>query len=814
MNIATAKQQIADTVEAYLEKDEAGMYRIAPSRQRPIFLVGAPGIGKTAIMEQVAQELSIGIVSYSMTHHTRQSALGLPRIEKKSFEGMGYEASEYTMSEIVASIYDYMEETGLRRGILFLDEINCVSETLHPAMLQFLQFKTFGRHRVPEDWAIVCAGNPPEYNKSVHEFDIVTLDRLREIDVEPDYAAWKRYAAEKGLHPAVTTFLESKPDCFYKVESLPGGGKSFVTARGWEDLAETIALYERMGKELGRDLFAQFLRDDDVADAFSTYYALFEKYRSDYRIGRILAGDAGAEVLERARAAAFDERVALTGLLLDALSASCAAAVEYESAVLEVRDELRAAKPALLDGAQLAETVGDALGRRKAKLRRHEHSHSAGHAKLRQERMVLNMLSDLVARCTAQGAPAGSEAFAALQGAYKEEVDKIAGLAGEADAKLDCAFTFLEQAFGDEREMLVFTAGLATRASTSSFLARYGNEKYYAHSDELQVDATAQRLSERVAALRMADEGKGGAGGAPDMHGADPEHASFENECVGIAPAGASGVAAGAKGTDAPADSPAPADAPAAAEGVAPSDGSAAAGSAAPMDDAALSSFYAGRQFEWGFAGVCKMTFDPALVRGKTVLDICCRRGMGVYKFSAKVGNDGRAIGVDWSPSYIEEARAGAERAWRDSGLKKNNMEFHVAYPEDLMAAGIGSSTIDVVYINNVITLLADPARALAEFSRVLRDGGLLVCETVFADRVRDEGLRRQAKDIGNSIQAAGTEEEFLAMLADAGFGAPETVDSYPVAPARGHTESRVVETGPEEPDVHFLAVALNSRKA
>ena len=97
-------------------------------------------------------------------------------------------------------------------------------------MLKCLQFKTFGKHKVPEGWVIVCAGNPPEYNRSVHEFDIVTLDRLREIDVEPDYGAWKTYASEAGLHPAVTTFLEAKKDCFYKVESRPGSPTSRSSA--------------------------------------------------------------------------------------------------------------------------------------------------------------------------------------------------------------------------------------------------------------------------------------------------------------------------------------------------------------------------------------------------------------------------------------------------------------------------------------------------------------------------------------------------------------------------------------------------------
>ena len=59
------------------------------------------------------------------------------------------------MSEIVASVYDRICDTGLKEGILFIDEINCVSETLAPAMLQFLQCKTFGTHKIPEGWIIV-----------------------------------------------------------------------------------------------------------------------------------------------------------------------------------------------------------------------------------------------------------------------------------------------------------------------------------------------------------------------------------------------------------------------------------------------------------------------------------------------------------------------------------------------------------------------------------------------------------------------------------------------------------------------------------
>ena len=119
MNIKRAKQEIKDAVEAYLLKDEYGTYEIPVVRQRPILLLGAPGIGKTQIMEQIARECGIGLVSYTITHHTRQSAIGLPFISEMEFGGEKKAVTEYTMSEIVASIYEKMKKTGFRRGDSF-----------------------------------------------------------------------------------------------------------------------------------------------------------------------------------------------------------------------------------------------------------------------------------------------------------------------------------------------------------------------------------------------------------------------------------------------------------------------------------------------------------------------------------------------------------------------------------------------------------------------------------------------------------------------------------------------------------------------
>lgn len=289
MNILQAKNEIKDTVQAYLSKNSFGEYEIESKNQRPLLLIGPPGIGKTQIMEQISKECQIGLVSYTITHHTRQSAVGLPFIQEKEFQGKTYSITEYTMSEIIASVYSKMEETGLKEGILFIDEINCVSETLAPTMLQFLQNKTFGNQKVPSGWIIVAAGNPSEYNKSVRDFDVVTMDRIRYIQVETDYYVWKEYAISKQIHPMILSYLELKPRNFYIV-STSVDGMEFVTARGWEDLSYLLYTYEKMHLEISQDTIYEYLHHEDIAEDVFAYYLVYKKYQDDYGIDDILNG--------------------------------------------------------------------------------------------------------------------------------------------------------------------------------------------------------------------------------------------------------------------------------------------------------------------------------------------------------------------------------------------------------------------------------------------------------------------------------------------------------------------------------------------
>ena len=505
MNIAEAKQQVKDTVEAYLSQDETGAYLIPALAQRPVFLLGAPGIGKTAIVDQVAKELGIGLVSYSMTHHTRQSALGLPFIVHKSYGEDEFDVSEYTMSEIIASIYEYAAQSGHDRGILFLDEVNCVSETLYPSMLQFLQFKTFGRHKVPAGWVVVCAGNPPEYNKAVHEFDVVTLDRLRKVTVDPDLGAWLDYAHATGVHPAITSYLEVRRDDFYTVESTPSE-KRFVTARSWDDLSKVVSLYEAQGREVGHALIAQYLQDDRIADHFTQYYLLFTKYRADYQVPEILRGAALPEVRQRAADARFDERLALLSLMLEALDVRCSNAVETERYVATLRDALRELKPRLLEGAPIRPMLEAAADELMVEARRQVDSGAAGDVEVRPMRLAARRLGECtVASELAEAAP-GEESFACVSACYGEDAQKLREVVRECGEAIDNAFGFISDTFGDDKEMAVFVAEMTGRSGISRFIAQFGSESYYAHYASVQTKANRDDLLALVATLDLDDD--------------------------------------------------------------------------------------------------------------------------------------------------------------------------------------------------------------------------------------------------------------------------------------------------------------------
>ena len=511
MNIFRAKQEIINTVRAYLTRDEDGFYRIPQIRQRPILLMGPPGIGKTQVMEQIAKECDLALVSYTITHHTRQSAIGLPYIVKKTYGGEERSVTEYTMSEIIASVYERMEASGKKEGLLFIDEINCVSETLAPAMLQFLQAKTFGNQKVPDGWIIVAAGNPAEYNRSVREFDVVTLDRLRVMEIEPDYSVWRTYAADEMIHGSILSYLDIHRENFYRMETTLEG-REYVTARGWQDLSEYICVCEELGLNVDTQVISQYVAHPAVAKDFANYLQLYYKYQADYQVDEILAGTIREGTLNKLKFAAMDERLKVTSLLLASLTGTFREVYDADEQTGLLFGYLKEALEAAGDGETAQKGLADEPGKHTEKAverscrqiltrerNRLEQRVAAGQGKrqlLRREGAALEEFEAYVSLAAATGDP---QALKAHFGSRREELEKEIASAGE---KLENAFDFMERAFGESQEMVVFITELSMNRYASWLLGEYDCDRYYMYNRNLLFNEREQAIREQLERIR------------------------------------------------------------------------------------------------------------------------------------------------------------------------------------------------------------------------------------------------------------------------------------------------------------------------
>ena len=484
MNIKRAKEEIKNTIEAYLMKDAYGAYEIPSIRQRPVLLMGPPGVGKTQIMEQIARECHVGLVSYTITHHTRQSAVGLPFIKEREFDGQTYSVTEYTMSEIIASVYEKMEETGLKEGILFIDEINCVSETMAPMMLQFLQCKTFGNQKVPEGWVIVAAGNPPEYNKSVRDFDVVTLDRVKRLDVEADFGVWKEYAYKQKLHGAVISYLELRKNNFYRMETTVDG-QLFATARGWEDLSQLLYVYEKLGKDVDAQVVGQYIQYPKIARDFANYLELYKKYHEDYRVDEVLAGVIDPSAVSRLKFADFDERLSVMGLLLSRLEEEFWNCYLEDRFVTELFGHLKAVQR---EDCSLSERYQEAL----EAFEKANAGAQLDKAGLLTGRRVLSWME--------QHLNAGS--FEEVRKDFAAAADQRQTMVDGAGEKLEYAFDFLEAAFGKGQELVLFVTELTAGYYSAWFIRENGCDRYYQYNKGLLFAERQQMISRQIEEAR------------------------------------------------------------------------------------------------------------------------------------------------------------------------------------------------------------------------------------------------------------------------------------------------------------------------
>jgi len=161
-----------------------------------------------------------------------------------------------------------------------------------------------------------------------------------------------------------------------------------------------------------------------------------------------------------------------------------------------------------------------------------------------------------------------------------------------------------------------------------------------------------------------------------------------------------------------------------------------------------------------------------SLREGETVVDLGSGGGLDVFLAARKVGEKGRAIGIDMTPEMIELARRNASKL---EGGAPPNVEFRQATIDDLP---LEDASVDCVISNCVINLAPDKRAVFREIARVLKPGGRLAVSDIALKRELPVELSADMLAYVGCIAGAISVEEYRRGLVEAGFGEVAVIDS------------------------------------
>jgi hypothetical protein len=263
-------------------------------------------------------------------------------------------------------------------------------------------------------------------------------------------------------------------------------GKSFVTARGWSDLSDMIKLYEEHDIVVDEKLIGQYLQNKKIAKNFAIYYDLFIKYKSDYQVDQILAGKATAAIKDRARVAKFDERLALLGLLLDAITGELKKVNLSEQALTELLNALKNVRMELArPNANAITSVQKQISNLEKKIQTGKLASTMSSDAEYACRSAMAMLEDMIALLKEKVPSDGTEAFKLLKAEFDSRTKVLKKQADAAGKQLSNVFIFCEEVFDEGQEMLILVTELTISYYGAHFISRYGCKEYFDHNKEL-----------------------------------------------------------------------------------------------------------------------------------------------------------------------------------------------------------------------------------------------------------------------------------------------------------------------------------------
>jgi len=236
---------------------------------RPVFIWGAPGIGKSSIVEHFANEIGLECVSLLGSQLAPEDIIGVPQIIDSK--------SVFCPPRMIARDEPYC---------LFLDELNACSQDVQKAFYSLIQDRRVGEYHMPKGSIIIGAGNRAQDNAIVKPMSSALINRMFHVELIASHRDWLDWAYQNNIHPYITEYIGLRPDHLW--HQPPKTEEPFSTPRSWHILSDALHSF---GDNI-TDKELEILATGCLSPQHATQFRAFTKQiRNRYALSKIISGD-------------------------------------------------------------------------------------------------------------------------------------------------------------------------------------------------------------------------------------------------------------------------------------------------------------------------------------------------------------------------------------------------------------------------------------------------------------------------------------------------------------------------------------------
>jgi len=191
--------------------------------KQPAFIWGAPGVGKSQVVKQVAQELGRELTDIRAVLLDPVDLRGLPSVKE--------DVAHWCQPSFLPTQGE---------GVLFLDELNAAPPLVQAACYQLVLDRRVGEYVLPDGWTVVAAGNRESDRAVTHRMPSALANRFVHLDFAVDVDTWLEWAENGGISEELLAFIRFRPKLLHNFDPKKNE-KAFPSPRSWEFVARILA---------------------------------------------------------------------------------------------------------------------------------------------------------------------------------------------------------------------------------------------------------------------------------------------------------------------------------------------------------------------------------------------------------------------------------------------------------------------------------------------------------------------------------------------------------------------------------------------